>query len=128
MRWFALVVPALVGCATPAPERPSTCTPEELGWSGEDDCFFDQEARFLATTLRECGLASDGGTSDCWWSVRLTQTSWTWHYSDVSEEGSLVCAGDQLLDVDGELLGEWLAEEAVLVWQDAQYEPGCPSE
>lgn len=131
MRWGIAALAVVAGCGPSGesgPERPATCAPAEVGLADSSACFVVDETAFVATTLRECGLASDGGTADCWWRVVLTPTTWSWNYSDLTEDGALDCAGNRLYDMDGELLGEWRADEGVLVWQGDEYDPACPTD
>ncbi|MFT6144173.1 MAG: hypothetical protein ACJAZO_001652 [Myxococcota bacterium] len=125
MNHFAAIAALLfAGCAA---KRLDACTPEELGWTCENTCFFDVPATFFSDDVQDCGLSNSPplAVSRCQPTVIFDQDTVTWRVTDYTDTTSYDCDGNTLTFGRDDVSATWVPSTETLVWNGRDYLPLC---
>lgn len=88
------------------------------------DCAFEAAASFSSIEEHECGLGPDG-EAFCHWSLSLlSDGTFSWSHSDVSERGIWTCEGTQVTGVSvggSTIIGIYDPISRILTWNGFRY-------
>ena len=119
----------LAGCggARSSP-RPDECTPEELGWTDDDGCFFTEKAEFFSDERQDCGLSNrwPHPIGLCHASLTFDGDEVWWRETDFYDRSTYQCDGETLTFEPDDITASWDANTNVLTWRGLAYLPRCP--
>jgi len=96
------------------------------GAGGPDACALIDGKTFVSVNQMECGLSQNGGLVYCNWSVRFSDGTYFWHFSDVAAADHYSCDGATITAIRGgasttPLLGRVDPQTGQLTWDGATY-------